>query len=582
MAIKDTLPPVKPTLLLDFANSKTLDPRITFTRASTATYYDGKTFVKAEENLFAPSVNIGAPYQNAANALTNNVGTAPDGSPTASLLVPTSAAVRHYCSSPLGASAQAGATMTASVHVKSAGYGFAFLMLAGSTGTGGSRYGVTVNLSTGAIGGYSAASNVSGQSAAVSDLGGGWYRVALTANLSLSVLQPVMYVQSMPTDGTAYVNGGDFLPVYAGNGVDGGYFWGFQLEQRATVTAYTPTTLAPITNYLPQLMTAPAGVPRFDHCPISGRCLGLLIEEQRANLLSYSDRFDQWTNASGTVSSNVAVAPDGLLSADLVQGVRYVAVSLASGTRTFSCCAKKVDGDGRFTLRIDTPTSIGAVFDLSTGTVVNSDAALTASIAHVGNGYYRCAIAYTGAITNVVLITASLGLKSSLVWGAQLEAGAFATSYIPTTSAAVTRQADSAAMVGANFTSWFSAGEGTILYNTAPGNHVIDGRVAWQLDNGVSGYLQIMYAAYSVGGNYYPPTVVPAGQTSEGPNRNAFAYNTISSAVCSNGFSVSAVSANYSFGSAARFIFCGMRTPVKKMAFYPKKLTNTQLQAITL
>ena len=57
-AISDT----KPSLLLDFANSKTLDPRITYTRASTATYYDGKTTAVAEQNLFPYSTNITATY----------------------------------------------------------------------------------------------------------------------------------------------------------------------------------------------------------------------------------------------------------------------------------------------------------------------------------------------------------------------------------------------------------------------------------------------------------------------------------------------------------------------------------------
>ena len=54
MTIQNNFPDIKPALLLDFANTKRLDPRITFTRASPATYYDGKTTAKAEENLFVP------------------------------------------------------------------------------------------------------------------------------------------------------------------------------------------------------------------------------------------------------------------------------------------------------------------------------------------------------------------------------------------------------------------------------------------------------------------------------------------------------------------------------------------------
>jgi len=51
MSISTLYPDITPSLNLDFSNSKVLDPRITFTRASTATYYNGVTTAKAEENL---------------------------------------------------------------------------------------------------------------------------------------------------------------------------------------------------------------------------------------------------------------------------------------------------------------------------------------------------------------------------------------------------------------------------------------------------------------------------------------------------------------------------------------------------
>ena len=69
---KATAPSIRPSLLLDFANSKALDPRITFTRASTATYWDGHTTAKAEENLI-PQSNFsvdGRPKVNRQSTLT--------------------------------------------------------------------------------------------------------------------------------------------------------------------------------------------------------------------------------------------------------------------------------------------------------------------------------------------------------------------------------------------------------------------------------------------------------------------------------------------------------------------------------
>jgi hypothetical protein len=52
MSIAQNFPEIRPSLNLDFANVKALDPRVTFARASTGAYYDGQTVAKAEENLF--------------------------------------------------------------------------------------------------------------------------------------------------------------------------------------------------------------------------------------------------------------------------------------------------------------------------------------------------------------------------------------------------------------------------------------------------------------------------------------------------------------------------------------------------
>ncbi len=617
MAIKDTLPPLKPTLLLDFANTKALDPRVTFTRASTATYYDGKTTAKAEENLFYPSVNIGTPYQNAANALTNNVGTAPDGTATASLLVPTAAAVRHYCSSPLGPAAPAGTVMTGSVHVKAAGYGFAFVMLAGSIGTGGSRYGVTVNLSTGAVGGYSAASNVSGQSVVVTNVGGGWFRVALSAMLSVAPTQPVVYVQSMPTDGATYQNGGDFLPVYSGNGVDGAYFWGFQLEQRDTVTSYTPTTTAPITNYIPALQTAPAGVPRFYHNPLTGESLGLLIEESRTNLLTYSEQFDNavWAKTGATVQTNAAVAPDGAVTAEkLVEsavGGAHVAVqnsNLVSGV--IYTLSIHMEAGERKKCRLQA-SSLGAYLDidLTPGAISVGGGVgyVSSEVNLVGNGVYRASLTFTESTTGLrghaiyirnaegaVSYTGD-GFSGIYIWGAQLEAGSFATSYIPTAASAVTRAADSASMTGANFSSWYRADEGTLYAeaNAKSSGALIEannGASSERLAISIDGPNSRLAAVDANAGTYYAIFYSAAGSAPvNASNKGAFAYRVNDFAMSANATTVatdtSGVVGNPTqlrigssgLGATGEYV----NGTIKRLAYYPKRLTNAQLQSLT-
>ena len=59
--------------------------------------------------------------------------------------------------------------------------------------------------------------------------------------------------------------------------------------------------------------------------------------------------------------------------------------------------------------------------------------------------------------------TTQIGVTDVLVWGGQVELGGYPTSYIPTTSAAVTRAADLALLTGTNFSSWYNASAGTII-----------------------------------------------------------------------------------------------------------------------
>jgi hypothetical protein len=262
------------------------------------------------------------------------------------------------------------------------------------------------------------------------------------------------------------------------------FVWGAQIEARSSATAYTATTTAAITNYNPQLLTAGGGQPRFDHNPTTSESLGLLIEEQRTNIVTNSNVFTSgWTYQNMTVTGDTAVAPDGTLTADkaILTAVNnyhslYQAITYVSGnTYTYSLYAKAGELT-QLVLSIDTgfnASGANAIFNLSTGVVTSSSAITTASITAVGNGWYRCAISApctgSGATLTYIVPTNSGGApelgnawNGAYIWGIQIEVGTCATSYIATTSAAATRAADSAQMTGANFTSWYSQGFGTL------------------------------------------------------------------------------------------------------------------------
>ena len=87
-ATTNTYPSIQPSLNLDFANAKTLDPRITFTRSTTGTYYDGKTVAKAEENLATYSEDFTqvASWGATDTSVSGNTTTAPNGTSTADTL----------------------------------------------------------------------------------------------------------------------------------------------------------------------------------------------------------------------------------------------------------------------------------------------------------------------------------------------------------------------------------------------------------------------------------------------------------------------------------------------------------------
>jgi hypothetical protein len=215
------------------------------------------------------------------------------------------------------------------------------------------------------------------------------------------------------------------------------------------------------------------GIPRLDY---TGSVPSILLEPQRTNLLTYSSTFtdSSWIKVSTTpVLDSTILSPDGTtnsykISRASTSASSYISKASTSSTGTiytFTVYAKLGDVSTNFGIRTTAtyPNRGDALFNLSTGTLIGvanggTNTSTSGNIQSVGNGWYRCSVTTTFAGTGIniqglVSPTAltSIGgfealdgaLSNCYVWGGQLEIGSYATSYIPTTTATVTRATDS-------------------------------------------------------------------------------------------------------------------------------------------
>ena len=280
-------------------------------------------------------------------------------------------------------------------------------------------------------------------------VGDGWYRCSFTTTTTTASTQIHFHPDRNNTQASAWI-------------------WGAQLEQSSTVGEYVPTT------------STINSAPRFDHNPTTGESLGLLGEEARTNLLVRSEEFDNasWTQNGATVTPNASQSPAEGTTADLV------AVSSSGGSKSILCNIASLTVASNYTLSFYAKagaSSTVAAGLLSTtflglynftltgaGSVSAAVAGVSAAITLVGNGWYRCQLTVTTTSVGATLLIYPNSTSNSIgdsiyLWGAQLEAGTFPTSYIPTTTATVTRAADVASITGSNFSSWYRQDEGTMF-----------------------------------------------------------------------------------------------------------------------
>lgn len=339
------------------------------------------------------------------------------------------------------------------------------------------------------------------------------------------------------------------------------------------------------------LQTAATDAPRFDHNPTTGESLGLLVEEQRTNLVTNSATFQP--SSAGTPASYTVdqVAPDGTTTAS-----RQTATSprtfldytgIANAQYTFSVYAKVASGTATISLVLKNATGDTVITAGSNVTLTTAWQRLT--ITGTTNG------ATTGA--RVEVLGPVLGAPAGTVfWGAQLEAGAFATSYIPTTAAAATRSADVASITGTNFSSWYRQDEGTVFaawsYPVTPSSFP---RI-WQFTEGAAGTQNsFSISANSVNHNRFGARAqnVALFDNQQGPDatinatmRSAMALKSGSIGYVGNGATPSSNSGSMPSGIDRCYIGSVDGTlyltgTIRRLTYWPQRLPNSTLQAIT-
>lgn len=408
------------------------------------------------------------------------------------------------------------------------------------------------------------------------------------------------------------------LAVAAGNGYTD--ILGDEDARLAPFVTFTRSSTATYYGSGGLLKTAAVNEPRYEYDPVTLALRGLLVEEQRTNLLLRSQEFDEasWTKYQSSISPNSEVAPDGTLTADKVVDTvandsHQVSVAPSLAENTIYSASVYVKAAQISILRIAITTKAGTTgqtyFDLSAGVVAVLGSDHTAAIWSVGGDWYRCIVTFnSGAGASSTTTRFGLaknsgssaytgdGVGGLYLWGAQVEAGGFATSYIPTTISAVTRAADapgvsSLASVGYNPT------QGTFFaeYFTPPGQGATFTPTVFSLNDATTG--NRVQARYESGGALSGGLVIAGGisQAALGPLGALVPLSRVklATAISSNDFAAVAggsaplTDSAGSLPSVTRLEIGTFLSSqhlngwLRRLRYYPRRLPDAILQAIT-
>jgi len=506
MSLSNNFPNTSPTLMLDFINNDRLDPRITYTRNSSATYvsssgtiklvsnnvprfeYDSLTLdakgLLIEEdriNLLSSTKDLwNSPWtkRSIGNTITHmNSITAPDGTLTGTLMCDGTASNLYIRpnTSLMGTAVMANNTVyTSSIFVKKKDAKTIYLQMYAKNPLNSDFVSSVLDLNTGNVT-MDNGGTITDYGAGVTQYADGWWRLWATINSGANTGNGIVinFTPALPT-GTSY-----------GNGNNSAYFWGPQCEAGAFPTSYIPsvetfTSRNSSGTYYGSdglIKTASANTARYQYNPQNLVAPPvLLVEPAKANLLLYSNSFgtSPWTLSNATLSANsiLSASPDGTTNATVLienssntaHQVRQEITTALNTVYVFSVYAKAKERD-RIRVNINADAfgvAQYANFNLSAGTVTLQFGNAKGHMVYVGNGWYRCSVTTINSVAAaavsaaIVLLDPTTGTTGAYagdsasgvyLWGAQIEAGTqdngfTVTSYIDTGAAQVTRSAD--------------------------------------------------------------------------------------------------------------------------------------------
>jgi len=375
-----------------------------------------------------------------------------------------------------------------------------------------------------------------------------------------------------------------------------------------------------------------SGVPRLDY-PLGGGCPALLVEPNGSNLVVQSQnwlasgwRSDATANVTTVSATTGTLDPLGTNTANAISptsgSTSHLKVgsdgstNFTSGTvYTSSAFFKQGTGNAGRYIQIAWPATRFAAntfanFDLELGTVaLVTGSTVTAGIENYGNGWYRCRCTNTCISTgtnngiSIALIETSgatrlptfTGTTSDVLygWGAQTETGSVATSYIPTTTASATRNAEVISLSGA-VSGCIGQTEGTIYAEVDVRNLGVETYFI-RIDDGASTNILSLRKlnTNNVRSAITAPTTsgtinISSATFTAGILKIAFAYKSGEIALCVNGANLTA-NGTFTFGASFNRVSVGsnitvgteLNDRIRAAALYTTRLTNAELAALT-